>query len=220
MPNKSDIVICEPLRTPIGRFGGVFATMRPAQLAALVIAEVVKRTGISPDAVDEVILGHGYPSSEAPAIGRVKLEPYLAARDSEETRRVKARWPEVLQRVKDVRISVHAWLIDGEPVSAADGRVLIAFRNTMHRQTTEKPANREIIEGVMAEVFGAPMRFQTVMAKEWQEAAAGGERPKPEALELAPEEDQAEPGGRPPWVEEAVKLFGEELVVVVDDEDN
>jgi len=71
MPNKSDIVICEPLRTPIGRFGGVFATMRPAQLAALVIPEVVKRTGISPDAVDEVILGHGYPSSEAPAIGRV-----------------------------------------------------------------------------------------------------------------------------------------------------
>ena len=159
-------------------------------------------------------------AAAAPAIGRVKLEPYLAARDSEETRRVKARWPEVLQRVKDVRISVHAWLIDGEPVSAADGRVLIAFRNTMHRQTTEKPANREIIEGVMAEVFGAPMRFQTVMAKEWQEAAAGGERPKPEALELAPEEDQAEPGGRPPWVEEAVKLFGEELVVVVDDEDN
>jgi DNA polymerase-3 subunit gamma/tau len=154
----------------------------------------------------------------APAIGRVKLEPYLAARDSEETRRVKARWPEVLQRVKDVRISVHAWLIDGEPVSAQGGQVLIAFKNTMHRQTTEKPANREIIEGVMAEVFGAPMRFQTVMAKEWQAAADGGEERQPEALELTPEEEQGESSARPPWVEEAVKLFGEELVVVVDEE--
>ncbi|MFF3094868.1 acetyl-CoA C-acetyltransferase [Streptomyces cyaneofuscatus] len=66
-----EVVICEPLRTPIGRFGGAFAQQTPASLAAHVIAEVVARTGIDPDRVDEVILGHAYPSSEAPAIGRV-----------------------------------------------------------------------------------------------------------------------------------------------------
>ncbi|MFB8102923.1 MULTISPECIES: acetyl-CoA C-acetyltransferase [Streptomyces] len=66
-----EVVICEPLRTPIGRFGGAFAQQTPASLAAHVIAEVVARTGIAPDRVDEVILGHAYPSSEAPAIGRV-----------------------------------------------------------------------------------------------------------------------------------------------------
>ncbi|MDJ1137552.1 acetyl-CoA C-acetyltransferase [Streptomyces iconiensis] len=67
----SDIVICEPLRTPIGAFGGGLASVPPATLAATVIAEVVKRTGIEPGAVDEVILGQAYPSAEAPAIGRV-----------------------------------------------------------------------------------------------------------------------------------------------------
>lgn len=41
MPNPSDVVICEPLRTPIGRFGGVFAQQTPAALAARVVAEVV-----------------------------------------------------------------------------------------------------------------------------------------------------------------------------------
>ncbi|MGW7398841.1 acetyl-CoA C-acetyltransferase [Streptomyces cyaneofuscatus] len=66
-----EVVICEPLRTPIGRFGGAFAQQTPASLAAHVIAEVVARTGVDPDRVDEVILGHAYPSSEAPAIGRV-----------------------------------------------------------------------------------------------------------------------------------------------------
>ncbi|MFJ6013843.1 acetyl-CoA C-acetyltransferase [Streptomyces sp. NPDC092952] len=72
MPDRQpDVVICEPLRTPIGRFGGVFAGQTPAGLAARVVAEVVARTGIAPDAVDEVILGHSYPSAEAPAIGRV-----------------------------------------------------------------------------------------------------------------------------------------------------
>ncbi|MFD5785119.1 acetyl-CoA C-acetyltransferase [Streptomyces sp. NPDC127037] len=71
MPDPLDVVICEPLRTPIGRFGGVFAGEKPAALAARVIAEVVARTGVDPDRVDEVILGHSYPSAEAPAIGRV-----------------------------------------------------------------------------------------------------------------------------------------------------
>ncbi|MGA6169421.1 acetyl-CoA C-acetyltransferase [Streptomyces sp. NPDC012600] len=66
-----EVVICEPLRTPIGRFGGAFAQQTPASLAAHVIAEVVTRTGIDPDRVDEVILGHSYPSGDAPAIGRV-----------------------------------------------------------------------------------------------------------------------------------------------------
>lgn len=72
MPDQQpDTVICEPLRTPIGRFGGAFAQQTPAALAARVIAELVARTGIDPAKVDEVILGHAYPSSEAPAIGRV-----------------------------------------------------------------------------------------------------------------------------------------------------
>ncbi|CAM3156529.1 MULTISPECIES: acetyl-CoA C-acetyltransferase [Streptomyces] len=67
----SDVVICEPLRTPIGRFGGALAGQRPEQLAALVISEIVTRTGIDPAQVDEVILGQAYPSAEAPALGRV-----------------------------------------------------------------------------------------------------------------------------------------------------
>ncbi|MGX4694428.1 acetyl-CoA C-acetyltransferase [Streptomyces sp. JNUCC 63] len=71
MPEQLDIVISEPLRTPIGRFGGLLAGQQPAALAAHVISEIVRRTGIDPGRVDEVILGHAYPTSDAPAIGRV-----------------------------------------------------------------------------------------------------------------------------------------------------
>ncbi len=66
-----DAVICEPLRTPIGRFGGMFRDLPAAALAATVIRELVKRTGLEPDAVDDVIFGQCYPNGEAPAIGRV-----------------------------------------------------------------------------------------------------------------------------------------------------
>ncbi|HEV7629077.1 MAG TPA: acetyl-CoA C-acetyltransferase [Streptomyces sp.] len=71
MSVQPDVVICQPLRTPIGRFGGALAGQRPAALAAHVISEIVARSGIEGSQVDEVILGHAYPSSEAPAIGRV-----------------------------------------------------------------------------------------------------------------------------------------------------
>ena len=66
-----DAVICEPLRTPIGRFGGALKSVPPAELAATVIRALVDRTGLPGDTVDEVILGHCYPTADAPAIGRV-----------------------------------------------------------------------------------------------------------------------------------------------------
>ena len=66
-----DAVICEPLRTPVGRFGGVFRGVPAAALAATVIAELVRRTGLPVESVDDVLLGQCYPNGEAPAIGRV-----------------------------------------------------------------------------------------------------------------------------------------------------
>ena len=66
-----DAVICEPLRTPVGRFGGAFRDVAVQRLAATVIRELVARTGISSADIDDVILGQAYPSGEAPALGRV-----------------------------------------------------------------------------------------------------------------------------------------------------
>jgi acetyl-CoA C-acetyltransferase len=67
----TDVVICEPIRTPVGRYGGMFRDVPAAVLAATVIAELVKRTGVAPDTIEDVIFGQCYPNGEAPAIGRV-----------------------------------------------------------------------------------------------------------------------------------------------------
>jgi 3-oxoadipyl-CoA thiolase len=45
------------VRTPVGRYGGALAGVRADDLAALVVGEVVRRTGVDPDQVDEVVLG-------------------------------------------------------------------------------------------------------------------------------------------------------------------
>lgn len=49
--------VLDGVRTPIGRYGGALAHVRPDDLAALVVREVVERAGIDPDLVDEVVLG-------------------------------------------------------------------------------------------------------------------------------------------------------------------
>jgi acetyl-CoA C-acetyltransferase len=66
-----DAVICQPLRTPVGRFGGVFRDLGAAELAATVIGELVRRTDLRGQDIDDVIMGQCYANGEAPAIGRV-----------------------------------------------------------------------------------------------------------------------------------------------------
>ncbi|GGO82701.1 acetyl-CoA C-acetyltransferase [Nonomuraea cavernae] len=66
-----DAVICEPVRTPIGRYGGSLKAVPVAELGAQALRGLLARTGIEPDVIDDVVLGHCYPTSEAPALGRV-----------------------------------------------------------------------------------------------------------------------------------------------------
>ncbi|MEU6699919.1 acetyl-CoA C-acetyltransferase [Pseudonocardia sp. NPDC046786] len=66
-----DAVICEPLRTPVGGFGGSLRDVPAHTLASTVIGALMERTGLDPSAVDDVVLGHCYPTMDAPAIGRV-----------------------------------------------------------------------------------------------------------------------------------------------------
>jgi acetyl-CoA C-acetyltransferase len=67
----NDAVICEPLRTAVGRAGGMFKDVSQTALASTVIRALMERTGVGPDLIDDVVLGQCYPNGEAPAIGRV-----------------------------------------------------------------------------------------------------------------------------------------------------
>ena len=53
-----DVVIVSGARTPVGRFGGAFKDLPASDLGAVAIKAAVERAGISPDDVDEVIMGN------------------------------------------------------------------------------------------------------------------------------------------------------------------
>ncbi len=60
----SDAFIIDALRTPIGRYGGSLASVRPDDLAAHVLARAVARNGIDPERIDDVILGNANGAGE------------------------------------------------------------------------------------------------------------------------------------------------------------
>ena len=65
------VAIVSPVRTAVGNFGGTLRDVSAADLASAVIKEALDRSKVDPARVDDVILGHGYPSGENPAIGRL-----------------------------------------------------------------------------------------------------------------------------------------------------
>lgn len=70
---KKKIVIVSGVRTPVGAFLGSLSSINQIDLGAIVIKEAVKRAGISPDVVDEVIVGNVGQIAESGFIARAAM---------------------------------------------------------------------------------------------------------------------------------------------------
>src|SRR3712207_7834038 len=57
MPERREAVIVSAVRTPTGKFQGALKDFTAAQLGAMVVRESVRRAGVAPEEVDEVIMG-------------------------------------------------------------------------------------------------------------------------------------------------------------------
>ncbi|GAA4886676.1 acetyl-CoA C-acetyltransferase [Serinicoccus chungangensis] len=66
-----EIVICSPLRTPVGGFLGSLAPLSAADLGTQLLAALLERTGLQDGQVDDVVVGNANPSGEIPALGRI-----------------------------------------------------------------------------------------------------------------------------------------------------
>src|SRR5436305_10529712 len=120
-----DAVICEPVRTPVGRYGGMFKDVPAVDLAAAVVTELLQRTGIAGEDIDDVIFGQCYPNGEAPAIGRVAaLDAGLPVTvpGMQLDRRCGSGLQSVLQAAMQVQTGVHDLVLAGgaESMSQAE----------------------------------------------------------------------------------------------------
>ena len=65
MPHP-DVLIVGAARTPIGRYGGSLRNVHPAELGAVAAKAALARAGLPPDAIDEVLIGHGRQAGSGP----------------------------------------------------------------------------------------------------------------------------------------------------------
>lgn len=75
-------VIISAVRTPVGRYMGALRDVEAYDLASLVLNEAVKRAGLEPAQIDEVIMGQSYQNGEYVNVARMAL--------------LKAGWPEII----------------------------------------------------------------------------------------------------------------------------
>src|SRR4030095_11280666 len=56
--SQREVVLCNPLRTAIGSYGGSLKDVPAPALGAIVVREVLKRSGIDPGQVESAVMGH------------------------------------------------------------------------------------------------------------------------------------------------------------------
>ena len=66
-----DAFICEPVRTPVGKFGGAYKDISAQCLGAAVVKGMLEKSNLPADAVDDVLFAQCYATMDAPALGRV-----------------------------------------------------------------------------------------------------------------------------------------------------
>lgn len=123
---------------------------------------------------------------------------------SEVLQQIQQQWKEILLRVKEQKITIHAWLLNARPVAATKQQLLLVFTSQIHRDTVARPENKQLVEQVIEEVMGFGLQLQLRMEQDWEE---------PEPTQSPPESKTTAPS----LVEQAIQLFGEERVKRIDE---
>ncbi|RXT08975.1 DNA polymerase III subunit gamma/tau [Ammoniphilus sp. CFH 90114] len=144
-------------------------------------------------------------------ISENRIREVAAGSEPEGLRKITGLWSDVLNRIKKKKIQVHAWLLDGVPVAVGSGGLVVSFKSAIHRETTEKPQHRQIIEEVLQSVWGQRLDLLTLMENQWQEIEATTRSTG--ASEPQGEENKEESD---PFLDEAIKLVGEHLIHIKD----
>ncbi|MBN6187358.1 DNA polymerase III subunit gamma/tau [Aneurinibacillus sp. BA2021] len=143
------------------------------------------------------------PAGRIREVASASIEPQM--------KRLRSIWPDILQQVKAKSVRLHAWLLDGVPVALSQDGLVICFKSVIHCETTARELNKQLIEEVVKGFINRPVELFTLMENQWKEIEASVGSSSQEDHAPAEAEPQSEA-----VVEEAMKLFGEELVDIKD----
>jgi len=128
--------------------------------------------------------------AEAGVEGRGDVRVDLAA-----VRRV---WPQIRERVKEIKVTTHAFLLEGKPQEVRGGELVILFPpdRSFHRGEMEKESHRGVLERALEEILGVGLRVTAALEEEpevIEEGKAPDKEEEPEVIEegRAPDKEEA-----------------------------
>ncbi|WP_433464132.1 acetyl-CoA C-acetyltransferase [Spirillospora sp. CA-128828] len=180
-----EAVICEPVRTPIGRYGGAFRSLTAVDLGVAALKGLIDRTGLPPAAIEDVVLGHCNASSEAPAIGRiVALDAGLPVTvpGLHLDRRCGSGLQAVIQAAMQVQTGVHEVVVAGGTESMSNAtfysvdmrwgaRNGVAMHDSLTRARQTAGGRSHPVPGGMLETAENLRRAYTISREEQDELA-------------------------------------------------
>ena len=106
-------------------------------------------------------------------------------------------WPEVLEEIKNEKITIHAFLIPAVPEGIKDGYLELSFKQgyNFHRNKILEPANKELVEKIFTKVTGMAVKIKAVS----EETSESSKETK-----------------NNPVVQRALELFGGDIVEIID----
>lgn len=138
--------------------------------------------------------------------GRIKH--LLNEASKQNLQQLKAKWEEVMEKLRREKISAHACLIESQLVACSGTSFLLAFKYDIHCQMITEAKNREVVERLVGEVCGRGMEMSTVPLSEWEKLKAAYIRKQ------RGESGEAEKKQEDPLVAEAKRLFDPELIEI------
>lgn len=138
-----------------------------------------------------------------------KVREAVQGADRQKLQELTGQWAAVMQKVKQTSVPGHAWISDAKPVATNGEKLILAFQNEMHRSMVDTKF-RDAIESSIKEVTGQALEAVTLLNQQWEKVKQEykSRQPASEEQEKEPEKD--------PFVDEAMKLVGEDLLEIKD----
>jgi DNA polymerase-3 subunit gamma/tau len=94
---------------------------------------------------------------------------------------VRRAWPQIKERVKEKKVTTHAFLLEGKPLQLEAGELTIVFPadRSFHRGELEKKDHHEVLEEAIEEVLGVRVDIGTRLEEEGEGESAGTESGEP-----------------------------------------
>jgi DNA polymerase-3 subunit gamma/tau len=139
--------------------------------------------------------------------GRIKQ--LLNDASKQQLQQLKAQWGDVMDNVKNLKISAHACLIESQPVACSNDMFLLSFKHDIHcKMINDNEQHREVVEQAVRSVSGNDMKLLTAPTNEWEKLkAAYIQKQRGETADDEPERED-------PLIAEAKKMFGAKWVEI------